>query len=159
MKGSPAFAKHLLIAFVLALVFYAASFSLIEHRRNRQGPWQVDFKTDLAGRPFVTVSHEMLRIANVRIRFLDEQITATNLDQTVAFSRPLTNVPYGQVLFIDTTFLPGTVALDFFGHEVQLMPRVLMVDGREIPWRSDIVIEAAPSEKVPPTPRRSQRRR
>jgi hypothetical protein len=39
-------------------------------------------------------------------------------------------------VFLDTTFLPGTVALSLFGHEVQLLPRVLTIDKVEKAWRS-----------------------
>jgi hypothetical protein len=38
---------------------------------------------------------------------------------------------------MDTTFLPGTIVFEMFGHEVQLIPRVLTIDKQEQPWRVD----------------------
>jgi hypothetical protein len=49
--------------------------------------------------------------------------------------------PFGSVKFLDTTVLPGTVTLDLFGHEVELLPRTLIVDKREHPWSSGQRIE------------------
>jgi hypothetical protein len=46
-------------------------------------------------------------------------------------------IPFGKCVFMDTTFLPGTMVFDLFGHEIQLIPRVLTIDKTEIPWRSD----------------------
>jgi len=37
---------------------------------------------------------------------------------------------------MDTTFLPGTVAFQLFGHEIELLPRVLIIDHEEHPWHS-----------------------
>jgi len=45
-------------------------------------------------------------------------------------------VPFGKCVFMDTTFLPGTLAFEFFGHELELLPRALMVDHQEHPWVS-----------------------
>jgi hypothetical protein len=39
-------------------------------------------------------------------------------------------------VFLDTVFLPGTIVLVMFGHQIQLMPRVLTIDGVEHPWRA-----------------------
>jgi hypothetical protein len=35
---------------------------------------------------------------------------------------------------MDTTFLPGTVTFQIFGHEIELLPRVLIIDHQERPW-------------------------
>jgi hypothetical protein len=37
---------------------------------------------------------------------------------------------------MDTTFLPGTLTLQVFGHEIELLPRVLVVDLKEHSWHS-----------------------
>jgi hypothetical protein len=41
---------------------------------------------------------------------------------------------------MDPTFLPGTLTFRLFGHEIELLPRVLMLDHQEHLWRSDEVI-------------------
>jgi hypothetical protein len=58
--------------------------------------------------------------------------------RTLVFDHPITNIPFGRVVYFDTTFLPGAVVFDFFGAQVQLLPRTLLVTNREIPWRSDL---------------------
>jgi hypothetical protein len=141
--------KHFALAAVFAIVLYAGSYSFIEHLRQRKGGWQVTFESDATGLPAVIVAQPRLSITNVQFRFLGEKITATNFRETIVFDRPITNAPFGQIIFIDTTFLPGTIAFEFFGHEVQLLPRVLVVNRREVAWRSGESTELAPAEKVP----------
>ena len=31
-------------------------------------------------------------------------------------------------------FLPGIVTMNLLGHEIELMPRTLVVDKKEVPW-------------------------
>ena len=150
--------KHFVIAGLFAIVLYVASFSFIEHMRQRKGGWRVTFASDAAGRPEVTVTQPVLNITNVRFRFSGEMIAATNLNKTIVFDSPITNAPFGQVIFIDTTFLPGTLTFDFFGHEVQLLPRILIVNKREVPWQSGQKIELTPGEKLPLEVRKRLRR-
>jgi hypothetical protein len=171
-------AKHFLLAFLLALVGYIFFYQTIEHRRTRKGPWQVTFSHNTAGDPAIIIAQPKLAITNVQISFLGEIFSVTNaagplasrrerLNSPVAHSSSLTatllfaqpkpvpyEVPFGQCLFMDTTFLPGTITLQIFGHEIELLPRVLVIDGQEHPWRSDITIalphrQAAPAQAKP----------
>jgi hypothetical protein len=119
-----------------ALILYAFTYYLIEHLRTRRGGWQVTFQSDAAGAPSLAVAQPKLGIDGVHFHFPDERIGHTNLAQTIIFDQPITNVPFGNVVYLDTTFLPGSVVLDLFGHQIQLLPRVLLVDRQEIPWRS-----------------------
>jgi hypothetical protein len=41
---------------------------------------------------------------------------------------------------MDTTFFPGTVTLRLFEHEIELVPRVLVIDLQEHPWLSESTI-------------------
>jgi hypothetical protein len=61
-------------------------------------------------------------------------------------------VPFGKCVFLDTTFLPGTVVLDLFGHEVQLLPRVLTIDHVEHAWHSGgrFVVPTATHTRIAP---------
>jgi hypothetical protein len=61
------------------------------------------------------------------------------------------DIPFGKCVFMDTTFLPGTIVLDIAGHEIQLIPRVLTVDKKEIPWRSDTTLVITGTNAVPPS--------
>lgn len=144
--------KHLALAFVGAVLVYVAAFYAIEHLRGRNGPWHVTFTTSPAGEPSIIISEPRIGISNVAVLFPGRQVDATNLQNTVVFERPVTNVPFGGVRYLDTTFLPGAVVFDLFGHEVQLLPRVLMLDRREVPWRSGVEHALLPKPQPPADP-------
>lgn len=59
-------------------------------------------------------------------------------------------MPYGEIEFVDTTFLPGTIAFDAFGHLIELQPKALFVDAKEYSWVSGTNITLAPGDKLPP---------
>ena len=132
--------KHFGIAFLAAAILYLVSFYGIEHLRTRKGGWQVRFRTDTAGTPSLIISQSRIGISNVTLVFPDQRIGQTNFASLVAFDQPITNVPFGRVIYLDTTFLPGSIVFGLFGHQIQLLPRVLMVDGKEIPWRSGLTL-------------------
>jgi len=132
--------KHFILAFTIALLLYATLYSGIEHRRIRNGPWQVTFQNG-TGLATVIVNEPKLHISNLKINFPSEPAPLTN--STIIFDRPQPvpfAVPFGQCVFMDTTFQPGTVVFNIFGHEIQLLPRVLTVDKKEYPWQSDASI-------------------
>jgi hypothetical protein len=151
--------RHLLIAFVLALGIYGIFFSCDQALRKRKGPWEVRFHTNSAGYAAITVNQPVLRITNVQIIFLNETATAAG---QVNFDSPQQKIPFGTTKFEDLTYLPGSVAFDFFGHEVELLPRTLYLNKKEHPWQSGAVHELTPSEKLPPSasydPRKKKRR-
>ncbi len=132
--------KHFISAFAIALLLYATLYSGIEHRRTKNGPWQVTF-ANTGGIPTLIVNEPKLRISNLRINFPSEQASSTNYTMTFDQPQPVPfAVPFGQCVFIDPTFLPGTIALNMFGHEIQLLPRVLTIDKKEYAWQSDTTI-------------------
>ncbi|HZR17131.1 MAG TPA: hypothetical protein VFE51_07375, partial [Verrucomicrobiae bacterium] len=57
--------------------------------------------------------------------------------------------PFGKCVFMDTTFLPGTIALEVFNHEVELRPRDLVIDRQEHPWLSESTITLHPLTNEP----------
>src|ERR1051325_2241296 len=139
MKSGPIPLKSIAITFVLALAFYILAYSWLSKRQTGKGPWQVTFTNEIAGAPAIIVNQMALGISNVTVRFQDERLAPTNSDGTVAFTKPNLPVPFGALLFDDLVFLPGTVTLDLFGHEVELLPRVLVLNRKEIPWQSGAV--------------------
>jgi len=131
-------ARHFLLAFVIALILYAIVYRAIEHRRVRKGPWQVTFTSTAAGAPALVINQPALKIANVQVVF-DGQSAPPSAPSTLVFGQPRPvpyDVPFGKCLFMDTTFLPGTVSFALLGHEVELLPRVLVIDRQEHPWQS-----------------------
>ncbi|MDB6108485.1 MAG: hypothetical protein JWR69_235 [Pedosphaera sp.] len=130
--------KHFVWAFAIALVLYVIAYTFIENRRTRNGPWQVSFIQENAGPPTLIIDEPKLNITNVRIAFPNKSSTRTNA--IWLFSRPKQvpfDVPFGSCIFEDTTFQPGTVVFNAFGHEIQLIPRTLTIDGKEYPWKSE----------------------
>jgi hypothetical protein len=131
-------AKHFILPFLIALVLYAAAYSWIEHRRNRKGPWEVTFTNGIAG-PGLVINQARLGLTNVQIIFPGEAATLTNTGSRMSFGRPREvpfELPFGKCVFMDLTFLPGTLTIDAFGHEIELLPRVLVVDRKERGWRT-----------------------
>jgi hypothetical protein len=129
--------KQLLAVFVCAVVGYVLVFGWIENNRRKNGPWQVTF-TNIDRLPAIIVNHAKLQLTNISIVFVDATLPA-NLPQTVAFEHghpaPF-DLPFGKCVFIDAIYLPGTAACEMFGHEIQLMPRMLTIDKAERPWHS-----------------------
>jgi hypothetical protein len=129
--------KHFILAFLLAVICYAFFYNSIEHRRTRKGPWKVGFSTSPEGWPQMRIDQPKLAITNVEISFLEEPADSNRNLGTILFSQPQSvpyDVPFGKCIFVDTTFLPGTVTFRIYGHEIELLPRVLIIDHQERPW-------------------------
>lgn len=144
-------AKHFIIAFAVALLGYILVYHFIENRRTRKGPWQVTFTNNPAGTPAIVINQPALRVSNVQIQFPGESVaklqsSLTNyqsLTNDFLFSQPRPvpyDVPFGKCVFMDTTFQPGTLTFQLFGHEIELLPRVLVIDQQEHAWQSGQII-------------------
>ena len=142
--------KQALLLFAAVLLAYLGVFQGIERSRKRKGPWEVDFIGDIEGRPLVLVRQPYLNIS-MALEFPDEG--STNQEGRVTFDVPKKPLPYGRLLYEDLTFLPGVVTLDLFGHEVELLPRVLIVNRKEMPWTAGrIQLWSTNKPPVPPKP-------
>ena len=146
-------ARSLTVFFVTVLLLYLAAFYGCEYARSRKGPWEVQFKSDASGRPSIVIYQPKLGVSGVEILFHGETVPMTNLSQRVMFRNVQTPVPLGTVIYEDLTFLPGVVTFDLFGHEVELLPRTLIVNKKEIPWKSDQIVELTSADKLPIPPR------
>jgi len=146
MDRSDRLPKHLVIALGMAVAIYAFFFSCDQHIRARKGPWQVVFGTNDSGWASVRVNQPFLNIETTLV-FIGEK--ATN-EGVVFFDKPSKAVPFGRVKFEDLTYLPGSVAFDFFGHEVELLPRTLYLNKREYPWKKGDVHELVAESRLPP---------
>jgi hypothetical protein len=144
--------KLFLAAGLVSLIGYAAAFSWLENRRRSKGPWEITF-TRMDDAPALVVHHTRLGLTNIAIVFPEASATPI-APQTVRFEHgqvaPL-ELPFGRCVFMDTAFLPGTVACEVFGHEIQIMPRVLTIDRAERPWRAGekIFLPAPASVNLP----------
>jgi hypothetical protein len=65
------------------------------------------------------------------------------------------------VIYEDLTFLPGVVTFDLLGHEVELLPRALVVNKKLVEWQSGMTVDLWPTNKPaePPQPPKHPRRR
>lgn len=139
MKSNGAL-KHFLLAFLLALVCYALFYKGIERLRTHKGPWAVTFTNSVTGTPLLIINQHRLAITNVGIAFPDAPPPSTNVFGTLVFSQPQPvpyPVPFGRCIFLDTTFQPGTVVFQMYRHEIELLPRALIIDRQEHPWLAD----------------------
>lgn len=151
-----------LLVFGIAVLVYVLAYNAIERRRNAKGPWQVTFAQREGSAASITINQPALGITNVQILLVgstnapdgggEPSISKTSLREpmTLTFSQARKtpfDVPLGKCVFLDTVFLPGTVVLEAFGHQIQLLPRVLTVDGAEHPWQSESKITL--SQRIP----------
>ena len=145
--------KHLAIAFGLALGIYIIAYWGIESRRYAKGPWEVRFEQSTNGNPVMVVNQPALKISDVKFEFQGAPLGTNTLPQTVKFDQPR-QWPYpagfGEVIFEDLTFQPGTVTLVCYGNEIELIPRVMMVNRRQYVWKSGITMTLVPTNAPPP---------
>lgn len=143
--GSEGVFKHFAFAFVLAVVCYVGFYSCDSHLRLRKGPWELTFKNEVDGTPTVVINQHQVGITNVTLRLSGELVEQKV--ETVQFTGPGIQVPFGKVVFFDTTYLPGTLTLDLLGHEVELLERTLIVNFKDHPWQSGEVITLRAEDK------------
>src|SRR5689334_11962271 len=98
--------RSVVLTFVVALIFYFAAYSWLSKRQTGKGPWRVNFSTNSAGVPLITVEHPVLGISNVVVQFTGEQLAPTNGTGIVSFARPRQITPFGVVAYDDLMFQP-----------------------------------------------------
>jgi hypothetical protein len=144
--------KAVTLVFLGAAVFYFASFYGLEYVRHRRGPWELSFRADAQGAPHVLISQSALGLTEVKLVFHGEHATGVS-GGPIRFDRVDRAPSCGRLIYHDLTFLPGVLTFDFFGHEIELLPRVLVINKKEIPWRSGDVIDLWPTNKPAQPPR------
>ena len=133
---------QLILLFSVVVVGYALMFGWIERRRVAKGPWEVAFVSD-AGQVQLIINQPALDIRDVRLVFRDVN-APSNVVERIEFTKPRNPpypVPFGECVFQDLLYLPGTVTLRLLGHEIQLIPRTLTINRVERPWRNGETIE------------------
>lgn len=143
--------RPIFLFFLVLVPCYLMIFLGVEHWRNRQGPWILTFTIEATGVPVLRVQHSLIVPSGVEIRFADEHPSGLT-NGSVTLSRPLQVLPWGERISEDLMAFPGVETLNLFGHEVELAPRVLVVNRHEIPWGSQAVVIPKTSEKLPPLP-------
>lgn len=137
----------------LALLGYVAFYACDARLRSRHGPWEVTFATNSHGTPLVRIHQPGLGIDGVEVEFagavLSNTPPTTALPTTVRFDAPGRSIPFGRTAFDDLMYLPGTVVLHCFGHEVQMVPRRLYLNRRGTDWESGVRFELRPEDRLP----------
>ena len=147
MKSPGVTWKSAALTFVVALVFYLLAWSWMTRWQTGQGPWQVAFGTNVAGVPQLVIRQDALGLSNITVQFAGESL-GTNAVGPVAFLKPKLPVPFGRVAYDDLMSQPGSVALDCFGHIIELLPRNLGLNGEAKPWRSGDEFMLRPTNKL-----------
>ena len=149
--------RHAGIAFLIALLIYIVAYGWIEHRRHFRGAWRVVFTTNNVNEPVMIVNQPHLKIEELRIEFRGRTWEGTASPEERIFDTPKPTpfpVPFGKVIFMDLTFLPGTVTFDVLGYEIELLPRTLIIEKKEIPWSEKhiVTLEPQPGNFTPGAP-------
>lgn len=147
MKSAGVTWKSMALTFALCVGFYLLAWSWMSRRQTGRGPWQVTFGTNSTGVPQLVIAQSALGISNVTVRF-EGEILGTNGIGPVAFSKPRMAVPFGRVAYDDLMFQPGSVALDCFGHIVEMVPRDLGLNSQANPWHSGVEYRLWPTNKL-----------
>ena len=148
MKSRVATWKSVVTTFVLAVFFYMVAYSLMTKKQRGRGPWRVDFGTNGAGIPQLVIAQPALGISNVTVQFAGESLAPTNGAGTVSFNQPRLPIPFGYVAYDDLMFQPGVVALDCFGHVVEMVPTALGLDGVRLGWTNGAFFSLVPTNKL-----------
>lgn len=153
----PSALKKFFFLFIATLFLYVTVYGACQAMRVRGGPWNLTYALGDDDVPELRIEHpKQLGPDPVVLRFPGEKPTRTDLPITAVFSVPITNnMPFGPVLFVDTTLLPGTVAVQCFGHVVEMVPRTLFVNFNEVAWEPGAQIVLESEDK--PDPARVQR--
>ena len=104
------------------------------HLRLSKGPWEITFTSDGEGHPTLDILQPKLKISE-RVRFPDGKAGRSNVAEVVRFRETTTNLPFGEMLMQDALYMPGTITVRLSGHVVEILPRTLIVDGKEYPWK------------------------
>ena len=81
--------------------------------------------------------------SNAVVPWADPQRNSVNFDKV------LKPIPFGRKKFEDLTYLPGTLAFDFFGHEIEFMPRTMVINLQEVPWTNHSILNLTGDQKIP----------
>jgi hypothetical protein len=128
------------------LILYVILYTTIERARASKGPWKVLFASDGVSAPFLTIEQPGMNIAGMKIVFDGKNSPHTNASHSFDKMREVPfDLPFGTATgtckFQELNFLPGTVVITVYGHEIQLMPRLLTIDRtQEIAWKQDRII-------------------
>jgi hypothetical protein len=140
--------KSVTLTFVVAVIFYLISYSCMHRWQTDRGPWQAAFAAGSDGVPQIIIGQPVLGFSNIVIRFEGEVLGASNSPGLVFFAKPKQPVPFGEVLYDDLMRQPGDVALDCFGHVVEMVPSALGLNSQRLGWTNNMTYSLWPTNKL-----------
>jgi hypothetical protein len=138
MKSRSVTWKSIVLTFVAAVIFYVLAYWWMNKQQTGKGPWQANFTTNSMGVPQLVIAQPTLGISNVTVQFAGEQLASSNGTGIVNFAKPKQSTPFGRVAYDDLMFQPGDVALDCFGHIVEMVPAALGLNGIRFGWTNAV---------------------
>lgn len=160
MKASRPALFKLLGLFLTILTIYGLAFLLDGFFRMRKGPWLAVFSAISPTQLELSVYQPTLGINGVKITIQREALESVELTQgRVEFRNPNQPLPFGQLIYTDLTFLPGVVTMEIEGHQIELMPRALVVNRKPIPWDRLDPLDLKPRDRLPEGPLPPQRQK
>ncbi|GIT05882.1 MAG: hypothetical protein CM1200mP29_12930 [Verrucomicrobiota bacterium] len=138
--------------FGVTLLLYFVGFYGVEHLRERKGPWRVEFDAAATGGPTAIIHHRSLGIEGFRMYSRARALVGSRVVWWYSITpsstrgrwtrrpravRNSSSDPLWCHLASDLPGLdvpPGVVTMNLLGHEIELMPRTLVIDKQEIPW-------------------------
>jgi hypothetical protein len=130
------FLIEMAILFAATCIIYLLVFLVFEKRRNTHGGWEILFEASPGNPALVSISQPHLGISNVNLKFDVPHTISNVVSEKVIFNSPHLTTPFGKVIVLDTRYLPGTIVLNLFSNEVQVLPRILTINDIEYPWVS-----------------------
>jgi hypothetical protein len=144
---------RLFAGFIFCLFAYVTFYGGCEIIRRKHGPWELTFRRETNGTPVLSITQRKMGLTNVTVSFPGE--TTKIAEEFRVYMLPNTNsTPFGPTIFQDGTVLPGTITLDCFGHEIELLPRTMLVNRHEVGWFNGTNIVLLPAAKLPPDQRK-----
>lgn len=139
--------------FVGTIAVYFLAFRWIESTRHREGPWELAFVGNTNSAPSVIIQQSKLGIQKMEIRFDGATWNAPGGSNSilVRLEKPNQPLPFGNRISEDLTFLPGVLTFVAFNHEIEIAPRVLVLDRVEYPWTTSSPIVLSPRSAPPPS--------
>ena len=131
--------KLIIILLITLLVVIAAFIFIIKPIRERS-PWNIKFEIS-DGIPSIYISNNTPMVPATKIIFSNEKINR-DLSENIAFEKHNINkIPFGEITFTDVTLFPGRITLKLFNHEIDILPRALIIDKKEYKWGERLIID------------------
>jgi hypothetical protein len=117
----------------IAVLLVASMFSQVWRNTSDSDKWQLCLLKSPRGAIDIAINQPRLRIKDATLRTSVPWNEGTVATCSVVDQKR--QPPFGTIVFSDFTALPGRLKLRVVDHVVDIMPRAIIVDGKEIAWQ------------------------